>query len=276
MLTIIRGAGDLATGVIYKLYRSGFKILVLEIEAPSAIRRTVSFCECVYSGEQIVENVKAKKVKTYEEIQKCWENREIPIVIDSDGEWIEKLKPNVLVDSIIAKRNLGINKNMAPLTIALGPGFVAGKDVDLVIETMRGHNLGRILESGSAQENTGVPGDIGGVTKDRVIYATDSGLFKEIKKIGSVVQKGEIIGEIGDVPVYATIDGLLRGIIRDGYKVQKGLKIADIDPRLNQYNNCFTISDKARALGGAVLEGILNSIEKKGGEDGFKYFGENF
>lgn len=276
MLTIIRGAGDLATGVIYKLYRSGFKMLVLEIEAPSAIRRTVSFCECVYSGEQIVENVKAKKVKTYEEIQKCWENKEIPVVVDSNGEWIKKLKPNVLVDSIIAKKNLGTNKSMAPLTIALGPGFIAGKDVDLVIETMRGHNLGRILENGNAQENTGIPGDIGGVTADRVIYAKDSGLFKEIKKIGSIVKKGEVIGEINDIPVCATIDGLLRGIIRDGYKVQKGLKIADIDPRLNQYNNCFTISDKARALGGAVLEGILNNIEKKGGENGFKYFGENF
>lgn len=278
MLTIVRGAGDLATGVIHRLYKSGFKILVLEIENPSAIRRTVSLCECIYSDEQVVENIKAKKVKTYEEIKRCWIDREIPIVIDPNGEWIEKLKPDIVVDSIIAKKNLGTNRSMAPLTIGLGPGFIAKKDVDIVIETMRGHNLGRVLEEGSAQENTGVPGDIGGVTIERVIYSENSGLFKEIKKIGDIVKRGDILGEINNIPVYATIDGLLRGIIRDGYRVKKGLKIADIDPRLNQYNNCFTISDKARALGGAVLEAILSNINipKKGEENGFKYFRENF
>lgn len=276
MLIIVRGAGDLATGVIHRLYKSGFKMLVLEVENPSAIRRTVSFCECIYTDEQVVENVRAKKVETLEEIERCWVDGDIPIVVDPIGKWIEKLKPEVVIDSIIAKKNLGTNRKMAPLTVGLGPGFTAGKDVDAVIETMRGHNLGRVLYRGSAQENTGVPGEIGGVTTDRVIYAPCSGTFKGLKEIGDIVKKGEELGSIGKEPVFATIDGLLRGIIRDGYKVQKGLKIADIDPRLNQHNNCFTISDKARALGGAVLEAILYEIVRKGEKDGFKYFRENF
>lgn len=276
MLVIVRGAGDLATGIIYKLYKSGFKILALEIENPSAIRRSVSFSECIYNNKQIVEDVVAKKIETLEDIKSCWDRKEIPIAIDSKGEWIEKLKPDVVVDSIIAKKNLGTDKSMAPLTIGLGPGFVAGKDVDIVIETMRGHNLGKIIENGEAQENTGVPGNIEGVTSERVIYAETCGIFKEIKKIGDIVKKGEVIGEINETFVYSTIDGLLRGIIRSGYNIQKGLKIADIDPRLDQYNNCFTISDKARTLGGAVLEAILNDIRKKGEKYGFKYIRKNF
>ena len=164
---------------------------------------------------------------------------------------------------------------MAPITIALGPGFVAGKDVDLVIETMRGHNLGKIILTGQAESNTGVPGEIAGVSKERVVYAETSGVFKELKRIGDIVKKGEVIGIIDETPIYSTIDGLLRGIIRSGYKVKKGLKIADIDPRLNQYENCFTISDKARTLGGAVLEGVLTKIMEKGEVNGLKYFGEN-
>lgn len=278
MLAIIRGAGDLATGVIYCLYKCGFKMLVLEIDQPSSIRRTVSFSECIYNsnGEQIVEGVKSRKVETLEEIKKCWLNREVPIVIDPRGKWIKELKPNIVVDAIIAKKNLGTTITMAPITVGLGPGFIAGKDVGTVIETMRGHNLGRVIKVGEAEKNTGNPGDIAGVTVERVIYAKISGKFKSFKKIGDFVKKDEPIGSIDSELVRATIDGLLRGIIRDNYDVKKGLKIADIDPRLNQYNNCFTISDKARALGGSVLEAIFSEIVEKGEKDGFKYFGENF
>ncbi|MGL4863923.1 MAG: selenium-dependent molybdenum cofactor biosynthesis protein YqeB [Cetobacterium sp.] len=278
MLAIIRGAGDLATGVIHRLYKCGFKMLVLEIDKPSSIRRTVSFSECIYNlnGEQIVEGVKARKIETLEEIKKCWLNKEIPIAIDSSGKWIEELKPNIVVDAIIAKKNLGTTITMAPITIGLGPGFIAGKDVGIVIETMRGHNLGRIIKVGEAEKNTGNPGDIGGFTTERVIYAEVSGKFKSFKKIGDIVKKDEIIGTIDNEVVSASIDGLLRGIIRDDYDVKKGLKIADIDPRLNQYSNCFTISDKARALGGSVVEAIFSEIVEKGEKDGFKYFGENF
>ncbi|MEG0237713.1 selenium-dependent molybdenum cofactor biosynthesis protein YqeB, partial [Cetobacterium sp.] len=270
MLAIIRGAGDLATGVIHRLYKCGFKMLVLEIDKPSSIRRTVSFSECIYNlnGEQIVEGVKARKIETLEEIKKCWLNKEIPIAIDSSGKWIEELKPNIVVDAIIAKKNLGTTIMMAPITIGLGPGFIAGKDVGIVIETMRGHNLGRIIKVGEAEKNTGNPGDIGGFTTERVIYAEVSGKFKSLKKIGDIVKKDEIIGTIDNEVVSASIDGLLRGIIRDDYDVKKGLKIADIDPRLNQYSNCFTISDKARALGGSVVEAIFSEIVEKGEKDG--------
>ncbi|MGL5355836.1 MAG: selenium-dependent molybdenum cofactor biosynthesis protein YqeB [Cetobacterium sp.] len=275
MLIIVRGAGDLATGVIYRLYKSGFKLLVLEIETPSAIRRSVSFSECIYKKEHKIEGVTAKKVESIDEIEKCWNEKIIPIIIDPTGKSIRKLKPKILIDAIIAKKNIGTNKKMAPITIALGPGFIAGKDVDIVIETMRGHNLGRIIYSGCALENTGVPGEIAGFSKERVVYAQSSGIFKSIKKIGDSLKKGETLGFVGTEKIVTKIDGLLRGIIPDNYIVKKGLKIADIDPRWNEYNNCFTISDKARSLGGAVLEGILSEIVKKGAKSGPNYFGKD-
>jgi len=276
MLVILRGAGDLATGIIYRLYKSGFKILALETEKPSAIRRTVSFSECIYTSKQMVEDVIAKKVTNLEEIKKCWQNREVPVIIDPRGEYIGILKPKIVIDAIIAKKNYGTNKNMAPITIALGPGFIAGKDVNVVIETMRGHNLGKLIFKGEALANTGEPGKIEGITKERVIYSEVRGVFKAVKKIGDSVKKNDILGFVDDTPVYSKINGLLRGIISDGYFVQNSFKIADIDPRLNQYKNCFTISDKARSLGGAVLEAILSELQKEGGKNGFKYFGEDF
>ncbi|WP_047396115.1 selenium-dependent molybdenum cofactor biosynthesis protein YqeB [Cetobacterium sp. ZOR0034] len=276
MLVIVRGAGDLATGVIHRLYRSGFKILALEIEKPSAIRRSVVFSECIYNLEQVVEGVKAKKVNDLREIEECWKKNEIPVAVDPVGKYIEILKPQIVIDAIIAKKNYGTNMDMAPITIALGPGFVAGRDVNIVVETMRGHNLGRLIYDRGALPNTGEPGDIAGITKERVIYSEKTGFFKAVKKIGDYVKRKEILGYIDETPVFATIDGLLRGIISDNYEVKPKFKIADIDPRLNQYDNCFTISDKARSLGGAVLEGILSELHRKGEEDGFKYFGESF
>ncbi|MGL4365361.1 selenium-dependent molybdenum cofactor biosynthesis protein YqeB [Cetobacterium sp.] len=276
MLIIVRGAGDLATGVIYRLYKSGFKILALEAEKPSAIRRSVAFSECIYTIEQNIEGVKAKKVNNLKEIEECWQKKEIPIVVDPKAQYIDILKPDIVVDAIIAKKNYGTNIKMAPITIALGPGFIAGKDVNIVIETMRGHNLGRLIFEGEALANTGEPGEIGGVTKERVIYSNNEGTFKAIKKIGDSIKKDEILGYVENTPIYATIDGLLRGIISDGYVVKSKFKIADIDPRLNQYDNCFTISDKARSLGGSVLEGILSELQKMGGKNGSKYFGEDF
>ena len=276
MLIIVRGAGDLATGVIYRLYKSGFKILALEAEKSSAIRRSVAFSECIYTIEQNIEGVKAKKVNNLKEIEECWQKKEIPIVVDPKAQYIDILKPDIVVDAIIAKKNYGTNIKMAPITIALGPGFIAGKDVNIVIETMRGHNLGRLIFEGEALANTGEPGEIGGVTKERVIYSNNEGTFKAIKKIGDSIKKDEILGYVENTPIYATIDGLLRGIISDGYVVKSKFKIADIDPRLNQYDNCFTISDKARSLGGSVLEGILSELQKMGGKNGSKYFGEDF
>ena len=263
-IIIVRGGGDIASGAIQKLYRSDFKVLVLETETPSAIRRKVSFCEAVYEKEIEIEGIKARLVANDEEIQNCWDNDIVPVMIDSRGKVIERLKPLAVVDGILAKQNFGTKRSMAPITVALGPGFSAPEDVDIVIETMRGHNLGRIIEEGRASENTGVPGIIAGVGIERVIYSDYSGVITNIEKIGNVVEKGDVIAVVGNNEIYASISGVLRGIIRDGYKVKKGLKIADIDPRISEKDNCFTISDKARNIGGAVLESILYLKKKKG------------
>lgn len=269
MKVVIRGGGDLATGVAEVLYQSGFKILILDIEKPSSIRRSVCFSEAIYDGVTKVENIICKKVENENDIEKCWNEKIIPIMVDEKGEIIKKIKPDVVVDSIIAKKNLGTTKDMAPITIALGDGFEAGKDVDIVIETMRGHNLGRIITSGRAMKNTGIPGEIKGVSKDRVIYSKANGIFSSVKKIGDTVQKDEIIGYVGDVEIRGKISGILRGIIREGYEVTENMKIGDIDPRIEEKNNCFTISDKARSLGGAVLRAIMFRLkeerEKKNG-----------
>ena len=269
MKVVIRGGGDLATGVAEVLYQSGFKILILDIEKPSSIRRSVCFSEAIYDGVTKVENIICKKVENENEIEKCWNEKIIPIMVDEKGEIIKKIKPDVVVDSIIAKKNLGTTKEMAPITVALGDGFEAGKDVDIVVETMRGHNLGRIITSGRAMKNTGIPGEIKGVSKDRVIYSLANGIFSSVKKIGDTVQKDEIIGYVGDVEIRGKISGVLRGIIRDGYEVTENMKIGDIDPRIEEKNNCFTISDKARSLGGAVLRAIMFRLkeekEKKNG-----------
>lgn len=261
---IVRGGGDIASGAIQKLYRSGFKVLVLETETPSAIRRKVSFCEAVYEKVIEIEGIKARLVANDEDIQDCWDRDIVPVMIDSRGKVIERLKPLAVVDGILAKQNFGTKRSMAPITVALGPGFSAPEDVNIVIETMRGHNLGRIIEEGRASENTGVPGIIAGVGIERVIYSDYSGVITNIEKIGNIVEKGDVITVVGDNEIYASISGVLRGIIRDGYKVKKGLKIADIDPRISEKDNCFTISDKARNIGGAVLESILYLKKKKG------------
>lgn len=263
-IVIVRGGGDIASGAIQKLYRSGFKVLVLETETPSAIRRKVAFCEAVYEKEIEIEGIKARLVANDEEIKDCWDSDILPVMIDSRGKVIERLKPLAVVDGILAKQNFGTKRSMAPITIALGPGFSAPEDVDIVIETMRGHNLGRIIEEGRASENTGVPGIIAGFGIERVIYSDYSGVITNVEKIGNVVEKGDVIAVVGDNEIYASISGVLRGIIRDGYKVKKGLKIADIDPRISEKDNCFTISDKARNIGGAVLESILYLKKKKG------------
>lgn len=266
-LIIVRGGGDIASGTIYKLYKCGFLVLVLEIPNPSAIRRNVAFSEAVYQGEQTVEDVTCVLARNLEEAEALLAQGKLVMLIDPAGESIEKLKPMAVVDGILAKKNLGTNRQMAPITVALGPGFEAGKDVDAVIETMRGHSLGRVIRQGYAIKNTGIPGVIAGYDKERVIHSPEAGILKNVRKVTDTVKKGEVIAMIEtgteSVEVLATIDGLLRGLIRDGYPVTKGFKIADIDPRVQEYENCFTISDKARCIAGGVLEAIL-SLQKGG------------
>ncbi|MBW5398965.1 EF2563 family selenium-dependent molybdenum hydroxylase system protein [Brachyspira pilosicoli] len=263
-LVIVRGAGDLATGVVYSLYKAHFKVIILETQHPSAIRRKVALSEAVYDGKTKVEDIEAVLVKNYEEALNIIANKdykEIPILIDPNCEILNHIKPTFLIDAIIAKKNLGTNKSMAKYTIALGPGFTAGKDCDIVIETMRGHNLGRMYLEGEAIPNTGIPGNIGGKEAERVIHASSDGIIENIKNIGDFVREKEVIAYINNdnkkIEVIAPFEGLLRGIIRDGFKVRNGLKIADIDPRKSEYNNCFTISDKARNLGGSVLTAMM-------------------
>lgn len=256
-LVIVRGAGDIATGVIQKLHRAGFKVVSLEVPLPTAIRRKVSLCEAIYEGEYIVEDIKAKKANDICDLDFCFSQKIVPIMIDPKGEIIKKLNPLAVIDATLCKKNIGTSKSMAPITIALGPGYEAGKDVDIVVETMRGHNLGRLIFKGQAQKNTGIPGKVRGFDKERVIHSTCEGRITLLKDIGSFVKKDELICKVDNEPIYATIDGLLRGIIREGSNVPKGMKIADIDPRKEEYGNCFTISDKARTIGGAVLEGVL-------------------
>ena len=260
-LIIVRGGGDLATGTIYKLKKSGFPVLILEVPNPSAIRRNVAFCEAVYQGTQTVEDMTCYLVESVEQAEQFINEGKLCVLVDPMGESIARLKPLAVIDAILAKKNLGTNRNMAPITLALGPGFAAGEDVDAVIETKRGHNLGRVLWEGAAAPNTGIPGVIGGYGKERVIHCPAKGILRNVKKITDTVSRGEVIAvvetEDGNVPVEATLDGILRGLIRDGYPVHVGFKMADIDPRAEEYENCFTISDKARCIAGGVLEALL-------------------
>ena len=254
---VIRGAGDVATGIGYRLHRCGYKVLHLDIEKPMVIRRTVAFTQAIFDGEAEVDGVKCKLVKNMDEIKDAFENDYVAVMVDGEAKIINELKPDVVVDSIIAKKNLGMNKDMARTTIAVGPGFVAGEDVDVVVESNRGHFLGSIILDGSAAPNTGEPGNIAGFTSERVIRANADGIIKNVREIGDIVKKGEPIAHIGETVVEASLDGVLRGLITDGTEVHIGLKIADVDPRGDK-SYCYTITEKARAIGGAVLEGILH------------------
>lgn len=274
ILIICRGGGDLATGIVHRLFRAGFPVLVLETDSPAAIRRQVSFSEAVYDGTATVEGVTAERIASANRaaVNHVLEEGRVPLLVDPEGSSIPLLKPDIVVDAIIAKKNLGTAKEMAPLVIGVGPGFTAGEDVDLVVESMRGHNLARIFTTGSALPNTGIPGNIGGFTKERVLHAEAAGYMKNIRQIGDIVEKGEEIARIYEkmtedgtfsgsyVSVEASISGIIRGLIREGYHFQKGFKIADIDPRESELANCFTISDKARSIGGSVLEAVCGYV----------------
>ena len=264
---LVRGGGDLATGTIHRLWSAGLKVLVLEAEQPAAIRRQVSVSEAVYQGEAVVEGMRATLVQTLDEAVVIWCRGDVPVMVDPKGALIPQVRPAVVVDAILAKRNLGTTRDMAPLTIALGPGFTAGEDVDFVVETKRGHRLGRIIREGIAVPNTGVPGVIGGYSAERVVHAAREGIFHELHAIGDVVEPGDVIAEIEAfdgtrTPVTTCIGGILRGLLRDGYPVTMGFKVADVDPRREELENCFLISDKARCIAGSVLELVAEQLWK--------------
>lgn len=254
-LVIVRGAGDLATATIIRLTRAGYDVLALETGRPTQVRRNVSFAEAVYEGRQTVDEMEAELIGKATDCFHAFDRHVVPVLVDPDGLSIDQLKPAVVVDAIIAKKNLGTKRSMAPLTIALGPGFIAGDDVDVVIETQRGHSLGAIIRKGSAKENTGIPGNIAGYTSERVVRSSCDGVFTGLKTFGDIVRKGDVIATVGSVGQLATIDGMVRGMLHSGLTVTKGFKIADIDPRGEgvEYNSP---SDKARSIAGAVLEAV--------------------
>jgi xanthine dehydrogenase accessory factor len=256
IVILIKGAGEMATGVAHRLFRSGFRLCLTEIAEPLAVRRGVSFCEAVFEKEKAVEGVTARLVQGKDAILRAWGEGWIPVVIDPVAAIGRSIHPHVIIDAILAKKNTGTSMTEAPLVIGLGPGFRAGGDVHLVVETNRGHNLGRVIERGEAEPDTGIPGDIRGYTTERVLRAPAQGRIRTKKQIGDSVEAGEEVAEIDGMPIRTKISGVLRGILRDGTHVQEKMKTGDIDPR-GARESCFTISEKARAIGGGVLEAIL-------------------
>lgn len=264
MLVLIRGAGDLASGIALRLFHSGLSVVMTDLLHPTSIRRTVAFSEAIVHDETIVEDVTAKRAESPAEALKLLKDGVIPVLVDPECTCRTELNPHVVVDAILAKRNLGTKITDAPIVIGVGPGFAAGKDCHAVVETMRGHTLGRAIYEGSALPNTNIPGLIGGFAGERVLRAPADGLFHTAASIGDLVSEGDTVGYVGNVPMKCTISGVLRGLIADGTTVHQGMKSGDVDPR-GDVSYCQTASDKALAIGGGVLEAILHLSNVLGG-----------
>lgn len=254
---VVKSAGEMASAIAWRLYMANMRrICMLDLDDPLCVRRQVSFCTALESGAAVVEGVRAVAARDRDEIEAAWKTQTIAVVRITDWGRIDDLAPDVVIDAILAKRNLGTSKDEARLVIALGPGFTAGADCHLVIETNRGHDLGRIITSGSAEPNTSIPGDIAGHTDERVLRAPAAGTFQSQRAIGDRVRRNDIVGHVAGHAVTARLDGMLRGLIGPGTAVTTGLKLGDIDPR-GKREHCHTISDKARAIAGAALEGVM-------------------
>lgn len=264
MLTLIRGAGDLASGIALRLWHSGFDIVMTEIGQPTCIRRTVSFSEAVVNGRADVEDVSAQRADNITHAKELLKRDILPVLDDPECECRNELKPDILIDAILAKRNAGTKITDAPIVIGVGPGFEAGVDCHAVVETMRGHTLGRVIYQGSALPNTNIPGRIGGFAGERVLRAPDSGVFRGTRQIGDIVEAGDVVGYVGDKPMKCTIGGVLRGLLADGVSTFEGMKAGDVDPR-GKKEYCDTVSDKALAIAGGVLEAILRLSVDQGG-----------
>lgn len=262
-IVVLRGGGDIASGIAIRLQYSGFNVITIEIEKPSNIRRKVSFAEAVYEKDVLIQGIHGKLARNLDDALALMKNDVIPVLVDPKLNYFRKNKPYILVDSILAKKNLGTSLDMASIVIGIGPGFNAGIDVDSVIESKRGHYLGSVILRGETEPNSGIPGNVEGFTEERIIRALCEGEVQIIHDIGSIVKAGETIAIINGVNIKSKLNGVVRGMIRDGYYVNKGMKMGDIDPRSN-INYCFSISDKARAIGGGVLEAILYFDKNKG------------
>ncbi len=255
---IVRGGGDLASGVVYRLVKCGFPVLVTELARPLAIRRAVAFAEAVFAGEIAVEDIRARRVESVDEARACWATDEVPVLVDEEGASLAVLHPPVVVDARMAKRNLGTTHDDAPLVIGLGPGFTAGTDCHAVIETNRGHYLGRVIWQGTAQADTGKPGEVRGHVSDRVLRAPAEGYVEPLAAIGDKLKAEQIVARVNGKSVRAPFDGVLRGLIHPSVPVFTGMKIGDVDPR-GVRDHCFTVSEKSLAIGGGVLEAIFSA-----------------
>lgn len=261
MKVLIKGAGDLATGIGCRLHRCGFHVAMTELAVPTTVRRTVAFSRAVYENTALVEDITGVLCRDAGEVCEAVNRDRVAVLVDEACEFLKEWKPDILVDAILAKKNLGTSIQDAPIVIGVGPGFTAGEDCHAVVETKRGHDLGRCIWKGSAVPNTGVPGKIGGYDKERILRAEAEGPFWGAVTIGDLVEKGTVVGYSGGVPITAQIGGVVRGLLQDGVTVTKNMKSGDVDPR-GITESCYTISDKAAAIGGGVLEGIL-SLKKK-------------
>jgi xanthine dehydrogenase accessory factor len=258
VLAVVRGGGDLGSGVIYRLVKAGFPVVLLELPQPLVIRRTVAFASAAYDGVVVVEGMTARHVEQVSAVQDSLRAEEIPLLVDEAGESLAALQPAIVVDARIAKRNLGTTLHDAPFVIGLGPGFEAGQDCHAVIETNRGHYLGRVIWHGAAEPDTGKPGSVQGRVSDRVLRAPVDGTLMPLARIGDTLAENQPVASIGNTLVTAPFDGVLRGLIHPSVPVKAGLKIGDVDPRARR-DFCFKISEKALAIGGGVLEAILSA-----------------
>lgn len=256
MLILMRGAGDLASGIALRLWHCGFQVVMTDLPHPTAIRRTVAFSEALFAGTVTVEDVTAQRAESVEQAKELLSSGILPVLADPEATCRHSLHPDVVVDAILAKKNLGTTLDFAPVVIGVGPGFTAGQDCHAVVETMRGHTLGRVYYEGSALPNTGMPGLIGGFSGERVLRAPADGVFTPLKAIGDQVEEGDIAATVDGVAMACTLTGVLRGILPAGTVVHKGMKSGDIDPRC-AVSHCYTASDKALAIGGGVLEAVL-------------------
>ena len=263
MLIWIRGAGDIASGVAFRLWHSGFSVVMTDLPQPTSIRRTICFSEAIINGTAKVEDITGRHAKSADEAREILRAGEIAVLADPDGTEAKKLAPDALVDAILAKRNLGTSMKDAAIVVGVGPGFTAGTDCHAVVETMRGHTLGRAYFEGSALPNTGVPGNIGGFTLERILRAPRAGEFRGVKHIGDTVKAGDVCAYVDGEPIVTRISGVLRGLLPDGLHVYAGMKSGDVDPRC-ELSHCYTVSDKALAVGGGVLEAVLHLAAKQG------------
>jgi xanthine dehydrogenase accessory factor len=256
---LVRGGGEMATGIAHRLHQCHMKVMITEIAAPTAVRRSVAFAEAVYEGAQVVEGVEAVKVDSFDDAQTAWRRNHIPLLVDPHASIREILKPAVIVDAIMSKKNGASKLTDAPVVIGVGPGFTAGIDVHAVVESNRGYHLGRVIWDGAAESDTGIPAPVGGYTHTRVLRVPETGIFTALRAIGDPVQIGETIAEVNGLCIKADISGQIRGLLRSGIRVQRGMKAGDVDPR-GERGYCDLISDKSRAIAGGVLEAVLRSL----------------